>query len=128
MVARTLVENDIEGGRRLVEELDQRGIRVSAALWLYLDEEEEYRLLLALREVDMNGPLAAYKLVRSALTSMPEDTRPLFTNISVVSPSDARIQAIGSAVKTGPGIENIRFSRNVVNNMYIEDALIYRLN
>ncbi len=107
MVTRTLVEKDIQGGRQLVEELDRQNVAISAAMWLYLMEEEEYRLLLALKAVDEEGPLAAYKLVRSALASVPEETRPLFTDISVVSPSDDRIQAIGTAVKTGPGINNV---------------------
>jgi hypothetical protein len=128
VVTRILVDKHIEGGRQLVEELDRQEVDISAALWFYLVEEEEWCLLLASKLVDDEGPLAAYELIQKALANLPEDTRPSFMDISVVSPSDGRIQAIGTAVKTGPGIKNIRFSRNAVNNMYIEDALIYRSN
>jgi hypothetical protein len=128
MVARTLVEKDIEAGRHLLEELDKQKTAISAALWFYLDDDDRWRLLLASRVVDDQGPLAAYKLVQNALAKLPETQKPEFTDISVVSPSDDRIQAIRSAIKTGPGISEIRFSRNVANNLYIEDALVYRSN
>lgn len=129
MVARTLVDVAVEGGRLLLEKLDESGrMEVVAALWFYLLDIEEWRLLLASEIVDNQGPLAAYEIVQHTLAKMPEDVRLEFTDISVISPSDDRIQAIGKAVKTGPGIKAIRFSRNAVNNMYIEDALIYRLN
>jgi hypothetical protein len=129
MVARTLVEKDIEGGSRLLDELDrQKDMEVSSALWFYLEDSDEYRLLLASRLVDEKGPLAAYTVVQDALSKVPEGVRPSFTDISVVSPSDDRLRAIASAVKTGSGIQRIRFSRNVVDGIYIEDALIYRLN
>lgn len=128
MVARTLVEKDIEAGSRLLKELDSERTDISSALWLYFDEDARWRLLLASPIVDAQGPLAAYTRVQEALAKLPVEERPEFTDISVVSPSDERIQAIRTAVKTGQGISKIRFGRNVVNNLYIDDALIYRSN
>ncbi len=128
MVTRILVEEDIQGGRRLLEELDRQEINVSAALWFYVADDEQWCLLLASNIVDSEGPLAAYERIQETLTKLGEDFRPSFGDISVVSPSDGRIQSLRTAVKTGPEIAAIRFSRNAVNNMYIEDALIYRMN
>ena len=129
MVARTLVDKAVEGGRLLLEELDKSGrMEIVAALWFYLLDIEEWRLLLASQIVDDRGPLAAYEIVQHTLAKVPEDVRPEFTDISVVSPTDRRIQAIGKAITTGPEIGAIRFSRSAADNMYIEDALIYRLN
>ncbi len=129
MVARILVEKAIEGGRRLLEELDRdHKMEIVAALWFYLLENDEWRLLLASGLVDEQGPLAAYGIVQHTLAKVPEDVRPEFTDISVVSPTDRRIQAIGKAVTTGPGIKEIRLSRSAVNNTYVEDVLIYRMN
>ena len=67
MVTRTLVDRNIEGGRRLLEILDACAIQICAALWFYLMEEDEWRLLLATKIVDNQGPLAAYEFVRKAL-------------------------------------------------------------
>jgi hypothetical protein len=126
MVARTLVEKDIEAGRRLLEELDKEKTDIGAALWYYLDDDDRWRLLLASRVVDTQGPLAAYKLVQNALAKLSKDQKLELADMSMVSPSDDRIQAIHSAIKTGPGISEVRFSRKVANNIYIEDALVYR--
>jgi hypothetical protein len=128
MVARTLVDRDIQAGRLLLEELKKQKTDIRAALWFYVDEDDQWLLLLASPVVDEQGPLAAYTLVQNALKNIPENMRPEFTDISVVSPSDDRIRAIGATLKTGPGISEIRFRRNVVNNLYIEDALVYRSN
>lgn len=130
MVARTLVENDIEGGRLLVKELDSGKVPVSAALWFYDREEDCYRLFLAMRVYDDQGPLEAYRVVQEFLKKLPEEQRLSLTDINIVSPSDETIVAIGEAVKTppAPAISGIRFSRNLVKNVYVDDAWIYRSN
>lgn len=130
MVARTLVENDIEGGRLLVQELDGQKVPVSAALWFYDREHDRYRLFLATRVYDDKGPLEAYRIVQEFLNNLPEQKRLSLTDINIVSPSDETVVAIGKAVKTppAPDISGIRFSRNLVNNVYVDDAWIYRAN
>jgi hypothetical protein len=130
MVARTLVDRDIRGGHSLLESLDQNKVPVSAALWFYDREEDAYRLFLATSVYDSEGPLKAYRGVQDVLDRLPEDTRPSLTDINIVSPSDETIVAIRTAIKTPtpPAISGIRFSRNLVNNLYVDDAWIYRSN
>jgi hypothetical protein len=48
-------------------------------------------------------------------------------NISLVSPNDDLVKLLKAAIKTGPGVSNIRFTGNVINNVFIEDAYIYRV-
>lgn len=130
MVARTLVESDIEGGKLLVEQLDFGNVPLSAALWFYDREEECYRLFLATKVYDDRGPLEAYRVVQEFLKKLPEEHRLSLTDINIVSPSDETIVAIKQAVQTppAPDISGIRFSRNLVNNVYVDDAWIYRSN
>lgn len=128
MVAKVLVAQDIDGGRSLVEELDRERVPVSAAFWLFEPEAERYRLFVATSDYDRRGPLEAYRLIQSALEKLPENLRPSLIDINVVSPSDATTQALGKAIHTGNSTSPIRFSRNTVGDLYVEDALIYRLN
>jgi hypothetical protein len=37
------------------------------------------------------------------------------------------VKLLRSTVPTGHGIRNMRFSKNVINGHFIEDALIYRV-
>jgi hypothetical protein len=116
--------SDIELGRALVQALDNE-LPITAALWLYRPQDEEWRLILASSFVDWYGPSSTYEQVQLVLRST-ELSLPL-SMISVTSPRDPMITILRSAVATGPGFANVRFSRNTVDGLYIEDAFIYRL-
>ncbi len=112
----------------MIEALDRAGVSVSAAFWFYEPEEERYRLVLATPVYDSDGPLEAYRVVQEVLDQLPANKRPSLTEINMVSPKNRIVQAIGKAVKTGPGIAGIRFARNTINGVYVDDAWIYRSN
>jgi hypothetical protein len=120
-----LVEGDIDTGRKLVEALDSARFPVSAALWLYTTEWDEWRLLIASPVVDEKGPKKSYAKIRATLSKLPATIS--IKNVSAVSPKEKLIQLLTKAVYTGPGIAGIRFTRNAVNGEFIEDAYIYRL-
>jgi hypothetical protein len=46
--------------------------------------------------------------------------------VKLVPPSDPMLEAVGKVVRT-TGLSTVRFSRNVVNGIYVDDALICRL-
>ncbi len=127
MAKTTLVENDKKAGRALVKKLDESGFDLKAALWFYMPDSEEWRLILASTAVDVKGPKGAYEQVQSQLQAINEGYELSLQNISLVSPGDNLIKLLRSVVKTGKKISHIRFTRNVVNNVFIEDAYIYRL-
>lgn len=128
MVAKVLVNEDIDGGKLLIEALDREKVPVSSAYWLYEPESERYRLCLATELYDRLGPLEAYRAIQRVLDKVPEESKPLLIDINVVSPSDNITQSLAIAIKTGQGISSIRFSRSNIGGIFIEDALIYRLN
>lgn len=121
-----LVDSDMEAGERLVGALDRAGLGVSAAFWFFVPESEEWRLVLAIPVVDSEGPKIAYERVQSELAELTQYELSL-QDIRVVSPDDELIKLLSSAIKTGPKIAHMRFTRNVINNVFIEDAYIYRM-
>ena len=124
MVAKTLVTHDIDGGRLLFERLEADKVAITAALWLYDPDGDRYRLYIATPEYETSGPLDAYRVVRESLDKLPADLAPELVDVNVVSPSDPIIQAIRKLVRLST-IGGVRFSRNNVNGIYIEDAWIY---
>jgi hypothetical protein len=122
----TLVENDYKAGEALVRALDQAGVKVQAAFWLYLPESDEWRLYLALPEVAQRGPREAYETIQTILEQLQLEGLSL-TNISAVAPDDNLVKLLRSAIKTGPGIAGIRLRGNVIDSGLIEDAYIYRV-
>jgi hypothetical protein len=123
----TLVDTDIEDGEALLNKLDESKFNVKAALWLYMPDPEEWRLILASPIVDMKGPKKAYETVQSQLQGIGQKDKLSLQNISLVSPDDKLIKALKSVFGRDKKISHIRFTHNVINGLFIEDAYIYRL-
>jgi hypothetical protein len=122
-----LVDADMKAGEALLGKLDDIKFNVKAALWFYVQDSEEWRLIIASPIVDKDGPKKAYEKVQSQLQELDGGYKLSLRNISLVSPGDKLIKALESVIKTGKSISHIRFTRNVVNGLFIEDAYIYRL-
>lgn len=127
MDKKILVERDINEGKMLIQTLDVSKFQLSGALWFYLTESENWRLLLVSPLVDTAGLRSCYKVIQSVIGDMPKDFGISLENISVLSPRDRLIQLLKIAIRTGAGISTIRFTGNSINGVFIEDALIYRL-
>lgn len=123
----TLVDDDMKAGEALLNKLDQAKFNVKAALWFYMPDSEEWRLILASPFVDTDGPKKAYEKVQSQLQELDGRYKLSLWNISLVSPDDKLIKTLKSAIKTDKAVSHIRFTRNVIKNVFIEDAYIYRL-
>jgi len=122
-----LVREDIEDGKRLIKALDESSFPVEAALWFYFTDSDEWRFLLATPLVDDKGPTRTYASIQSMMADMKPSLGISLKRISVLSPKNELIQLLRIAIRTGAGISEIRFTRNTINNVFIEDALIYRI-
>lgn len=127
MDRKILVEKDIKEGKRLIETLDEARFGVTAALWFYLTDSEEWRLLIASPYKEKNGPKKAYSFIQGELEKLTPSIDISLKDISVLSPNHNLIKLLKVAIHTKPGISDIRFTRNVINNILIEDAYIYRM-
>jgi hypothetical protein len=127
----TLVDADMKAGEALLKKLDKIKFDVKAAFWFYMPDSEEWRLIFASPAVDKKGPKEAYEKVQSQLPELQQELEQDYElslqNISLVSPNDDLVKLLKTAIKTGPSISHIRFARNVINNVFIEDAYIYRV-
>ena len=122
-----LVENDLEAGKALLSVLDKSRFSVKAAFWFYLSDSNEWRLIFALPSVDRIGPQAAYEKMQSQLQKLDPTCDLALQNISIVSPKENLIMLLKKVIHTGPGLHGIRFTRNTIDNVFIEDAYIYRM-
>jgi hypothetical protein len=146
VVKTLLVDQDLKEGRRLLEHLAGKetevelawgkhraafvgrpDVRVRAAFWWYFSEAEEWRLVIATPLVDEVGPLSAYGLIQTKLSSISPPLTLALQNISLISPKDDRVKAFKKALKIAPDPVGIRFTRSALNGAYIEDAYVYRL-
>lgn len=66
----TLVENQIDDGRRLLDRLDWAGVPVVASGWAKVTDDDRWSLYIATPLVDEKGLVAAYREVYRVLRSL----------------------------------------------------------
>lgn len=121
-----LVEPDIESGAALVKALDDANIDVVSAFWLLSSDGGGWSLYVASPLVDRLGPHAVYSKIRSVMQKS-QLAAIRIDDISAVSPKDRIVRLFHVAIRTGKQqIGRIRFTGNVINGTFIEDAVIYR--
>lgn len=123
----TLVEQDIENGRKLIEALGRINFHIQTALWLYDSESQEWRLTIATPLVDEQGPRFAYTEIQTVLLSMMPPLPLSLQNISVISAESKLSKSLKKAIRVPYGSQGMRLTRNVINSIYIEDAYIYNI-
>ena len=126
MAETTLVNDDVRAGSELVRILDEAGFPVTAAAWIYFPDAEEWRLVIRTPKAAKNLQEAFLDVARAMDAKGDLRAKLNLARIKLVPPTDLLLKALGSVV-SAPGLSKIRFSRNVVNGIYIDDALIYRL-
>ena len=126
MAEAPLVDRDVEAGLELLKLLDARSFSFTGAAWIYFPDIEEWKLVIRTVEAgkDLNK---AYLDLANAMDSKP-GFRSQFdlSRVKLVPPNDRMLAAMGRMVRA-EGLNRIRFSRNVINGILIDDALIYRL-
>jgi hypothetical protein len=118
----------IDAGAELTKKLNESGVPVTTALWLFEPELNEWRLLFASPEVDTKGPRDVYERIRQAIDQLGDKAS--LVPLSVIGLLDANadlVRLLKVGAPTGPGVKRIRFSKNVINGRCIDDALIYRI-
>ena len=129
VVKEHLSEAMIEAGEKLTRKLDELGVRTTAAFWNFDPEVNEWKLLFASPEVAANGPRKVYGKILDALSQLKDVAATVpFPVIGLLDADADLVRLLRAAIHTGGTIGRIRFSKNVINGHFIEDALVYRMN
>jgi hypothetical protein len=122
-----LVNLDIERGREILHILDRAKFAVLVALWVYLPEYEDWRLVLSLRQFDSLDPREAYKRIYESLGSAgftPDKTPPLM----ILPVTDPFIRELRRIFRKARSVEGMRLGGQMIGNRFIEDAYVYRIS
>lgn len=124
-----LTEGMIQAGVELTKKLDERCWPVHASLWVFFSEGNQWKLLLASPRVKLDGPKKSYETVQSALADTPAAGGTIMlSDIAVTDPDAPLLGLLRVAITTGPTLSGIRFTGNVINGHFIDDAYIYRIS
>ena len=132
----TVVAEQTENGKRLIETLAAEGFDVSVAFWAKPTEEGKWFLYLASPVVDERGPAAAYRLVHDVLRKAPDiwieplDVRLVGLNDSVaeavLSVTKPKVPDSPFAVRNPPAYPGMtRFGGSTLGGISVDGAYIY---
>lgn len=128
MAKAALVSADQDAGSKLIRALDAAQFPVQAALWLYSSEDGGWRFIIASSFVDERGKRQAYRRIQKELRGSKDHIELSLQDVSVISPTEDLIVSLRSAFRTEVrAILDFRVQGIVVDHVFIEDAIIYRL-
>lgn len=126
LVKESLTEEMKAAGAELTRKLDEAKWPVTASFWYFVSDDNQWKLIVASPKLESEGPKQSYEAISDALSTL----RKYFDGldfISVVAPGNDVVQTLSLALNTGPAIAGIRFSKNMINGHYIDDAYVYRI-
>jgi len=123
-----LVSIDLGTGAKILQILDEAGLKVSVASWVYLEEYADWRLLIASRALDAAGPLEAYGLVNRALDAVgfPIEKTPAILILPMTDPTIRALRRYFGRTKNLT-VEGTRIGGQQFGNRWVEDGYVYRV-
>src|ERR1019366_1727549 len=117
---------DIKAGADILDILDRAKVRVSVAMWAYLGDYEDWRLVLAGRSLDDRWRTDAYELVHETLAAA--GIRPSKApTLRIFSMKDPFIVALRRMFGKTADVEGMRLGGHVLGDTYLGDAYVYRI-
>jgi len=134
LVREALSKEMIESGWELARALRQRQVEIAACFWLYSSDKNDWKLTLALPQVETDGPLKAYEAVQSVIRPLgPQQTEPerfrrllRLTDVSVLEPSHQLVRSIQTVPLLNE--DGMQFKESRLGDSFVEGVYIYNLS
>jgi hypothetical protein len=122
-----LVVRDLANGTEILDALDRANLGIRVAIWAYLNEYPDWRLVLASPRFDQSDDLRdAFGLVNDALEAagIPEEKQP---SIIILKMSDKTIRDLRKMYAKWKGVEGRNIGNQLYGDRFIEEAIAYRV-
>ena len=125
LVTKGLNREMIDAGTSLVAELESQGFDATAILWLYFEEFERWRLVVASPDVDRLGRMPVYHRIRQILTGMKDGGTGLkLSYIAAVGETASPVLGLRQRASKLGGAKEGRVGGSM-NGDYIVDSYVY---
>ncbi len=122
-----MVSVDVDKGLEILKSLDQAKVKVSVALWAFLSEYEDWRLVVSARQFDSPDPRDAYRLYHDSLTAAGvNDSR--VPAVLILPTADPFIRDLRRIFGKAKDVEGMRLGGQSIGGRFIEDGYAYRIS
>ena len=117
---------DFQKGAEILRILDEAGLKISVALWVYLPEYEDWRMVLSSRKFDSVRLPEAYGLLHDALdaASVPLEKTP---PVMIMALNDPFVRSLRRIFGKAKIVDGMRFGGQAIGDRFVEDAYAYRI-
>ena len=122
-----MVSIDVSLGSELLDILERAKVKVSVALWMFLSEYEDWRLVVAGRQFDSPDPRDAYRLVHDSLNAAgfkPQNSPPVLI-LPMTDPFIRELRRIFGKTKS---VDGMRLGGQMIGDRFVLDAYVYRIS
>ena len=122
-----MVSLDINRGLQLVDTLERAKLKIGVALWMYLPEYGDWRLVVSARQFDSLDLRDAYRLLNDSLAAAgftPKKTPP----IMILPKTDPFIKDLRRLFGKTKSVEGMRLGSQMIGDRFVEDAYVYRIS
>jgi hypothetical protein len=122
-----LVGLDVDKGSRILQILDDAQLELRVALWAYLDEYGDWRLVLSSRKFDELDIRKAFGLIHEALDAagVSLEETPILVILRMNDPFIKTLRRIFGKTKS---VEGMRLGSQSIGNRFLDDAFVYRIS
>lgn len=106
--------------------MEAAGLNVNVALWAWLSEYEEWRLVLASRKLDKEVTPRRYELVNAAADAAGIGIRRA-PDLLILKTTDPFIRELRRLYGKSKNVEGMRLGGYTIGNRGIRDAWVYRI-
>jgi hypothetical protein len=122
-----LVGFDVEKGSRILQILEDAGLQVKVALWAFLAEYDEWRLVLSSRKFDALDLREAYDRLHQALGASGLSLQETPT-VVILRMNDPFIKALRKIFAMAKSVDGMRLGGQTFGDRFVEDAYAYRIS
>ncbi|QNI32453.1 hypothetical protein H7849_26380 [Alloacidobacterium dinghuense] len=121
-----LVTMDLQKSEKIVRALEGKGFRVAAAIWAHFPEYEDWRFVIASKDLDLLSLSDAYLKVNKALTDAGvsvRETPPIF----IMRTTSPFIRALRRVFGKAEDVTGMRLGGQIWGDRFLEDAYAYKI-
>jgi hypothetical protein len=126
MYQAALVDTDFKRGEQVISALEAAGIRVAVAMWVHFSEYEDWRFVLASKDLDAVDMGDAYLKVNRILkeAGMSGRRTPL---IFIMRTADPFIRALRKVFSRTADVAGMRFGGQRWGDRFVDEAYAYKI-
>lgn len=122
-----MVSVDVDRGSEILDVLGRAKVKINVALWAYLSEYEDWRLIVSARKLDTLDLREAYGLIHDLLDAAGFTARKT-PRIMVLPMSDPFIKTLRRLFGKAKSVDGMRLGGQTIGDRFVEDAYVYRVS